>query len=121
MPLADLLEPIRLDLRIFAGDSYTRSIALQEADGSAINISGLTPRAQVRNRPGGTLLATLTAQIVGDPALGIISYSFTATQTRALAAVTSSMVWDLELDGGDTNLKTLVAGKVTVCPDTTVA
>lgn len=121
MPLSDLNEPRRLDLRIRAGDSFARALAIQEADGSATDLTGLTPRAQVRDRPGGSLLAEFVAALVGDPANGIVSYALSAAQTRSLAALEPGMVWDLELDGGDTNTTTVVAGTVTVCPDVTVA
>ncbi len=121
MPLADLKEPVRLDIKFQAGDSFARSFAVQEADGSATDLTGLTPRAQIRSRPGGPLLATLATGFVGDPALGVVSYALSTTQTRSLAASNPGMVWDLELDGGTTNTTTVVRGTVTVCPDVTVA
>jgi hypothetical protein len=115
MPLSDLTEPAKLDLVLYAGDSFARTFTLKESDGSAIDLTGLTGRAQVRDRAGGRLLAEFTVNVT--PLTGTIEVSLTATQTRALLA---GGVWDLELDGGDTNTHTIVAGKVKVHPDVTI-
>lgn len=117
MPLDDLTEPAKFDLRIVAGDSFVRTILLKEADGTAIDLTGLTGRAQVRDRPKGKLLAEFDVDIA-TPATGEVVFSLTATQTRALPG---AGVWDLELDGGDTNTHTIIAGSVCVLPDVTVA
>lgn len=114
MPLSDLTEPAKLDLMLYAGDSFARTFTLKDSNGVAIDLTGLTGRAQVRDRPGGKLLASFT--VVVTPLTGTIEVSLTATQTRAL---TNGGVWDLELDGGDTNTHTIVAGKVKICPDVT--
>lgn len=101
-----------------AGDSFTRSLILKESDGTLIDLSGLTGRAQIRVRAGSpTVLADFTVSIP-TPANGEVIFSLTTIQTRALPGCA---VWDLELDGGDTNTHTVVAGDVTVTPDVTVA
>ena len=120
MPLSALLKPVRLDLHLRAGDSYARSVQIQEPDGTPTNLAGYTPRAHVRDRPGGTLLAVLATSIVGDPANGTVSYALTATQTRSLGELEPVMVWDLELDAGDTRTTTVADGYVSVCPEVTV-
>lgn len=116
MPLQDLSEPARVDLKMVAGDSFSKEFRLREQDGTAIDLTGLTGRAQVRDRPGGELLAEFT---VGPlDATGVVTISLTTAQTRALPG---KGVWDLELDGGATNTKTIVQGDVKVIPDITVA
>lgn len=117
MPLSDLTEPARLDLRFVAGDSFSRTIALKDENGDPIDLTGLTGRAQIRNRPNGDLLADFTVSIP-TPANGEITFSLDTTQTRALPG---KGVWDLELDGGATNTHTIVSGDVKVIPDVTVA
>lgn len=117
MPLSDLTEPARLDLKLVAGDSFTRTIRLQEQGGTAIDLTGLTGRAQIRDRPKGKLLAEFTVAIP-TPANGEVVFSLDTTQTRALPG---KGVWDLELDGGATNTHTIVSGEVCVTPDVTVA
>lgn len=120
MPLSALREPIRLDLSLRSGDSYARSIQIQESDGTPTDLTGYTVRAQVRDRPGGGLLATLITAIVGDPANGTVSYALTTDQTRSLGLLEPVMVWDIELDAGDTNTTTIASGYVSVCPEVTV-
>jgi hypothetical protein len=117
VPLSDLTEPARLDLKFVAGDSFARSIQLKEADQTAIDLTGLVGRAQIRERPKGKLLADFAISIP-TPTNGEVFFSLTATQTRALPG---DGVWDLELDGGDTNTHTVVSGNVKVIPDVTTA
>jgi hypothetical protein len=117
MPLSDLTEPARLDLKLVAGDSFSRTVRLQEQNGDPIDLTGLTGRAQIRDRPKGKLLAEFTVTIP-TPTNGEITFSLDTTQTRALPG---AGVWDLELDGGTTNTHTIVSGDVKVIPDVTVA
>ena len=117
MPLSDLTEPAKLDLKFVAGDSFLRSIKLLEPDSTPVDLTGLTGRAQIRDRPNGKLLADFTVTIP-DPLAGEVFFSLDATQTRALPG---GGVWDLELDGGITNIHTIVSGTVKVIPDVTVA
>ncbi len=116
MALSDLTEPAKLDLKIVAGDSFSRSILLTDENG-AINLTGLTGRAQIRDRANGKLLGTFTV-VIAAPLTGAVVFSLTTTETRALPG---KGVWDLELDGGVTNTTTIVAGDVCVIPDVTVA
>ena len=117
MALSDLTEPARLDLKLVAGDSFRRSIVLKSSDGTPIDLTGLTARAQIRDRPAGKLLADITTT-VDAPTTGEIVLTLTTVQTRAL---NSHGVWDLELDGGVSNTHTIVGGEVRVLPDVTVA
>jgi hypothetical protein len=118
MPLSDILAPTRANLQVVAGDSYQRTVTVTESDGSAINLTGITGRAHVRARPGADLLAEFTVSIP-TPANGQVVFSLTAEQTRALPI--GALQWDLELDGGNTNTHTILAGTLTVVPDITIA
>ena len=116
MPLSDLTEPARLDLKFVSGDSFSRTILIKDENGP-IDLTGLTGRAQIRDRPNGTLLAEFTVTIP-TPLTGEVVFSLTTAQTRALPG---KGVWDLELDGGLNNTHTIVTGAVCVIPDVTVA
>ena len=119
MPLSDLSEPAKLDLVIVAGDSFTRTLVIQDSTLVPINLTGLTGRAQIRARSGSALLEAFTVTIA-SPTTGEVTFALTATQTRALSATASSAKWDLELDGGDTNTHTILTGSITITPDITV-
>lgn len=114
--LSDLAGPASYDLRIVAGDSFARTISIRDGAGAAVDLTGLTGRAQIRDRPGGTLLADVNV-VIATPATGDIAISLTTAQTRALP---TSSVWDLELDGGPSSTHTIVSGRVIVIPDVTV-
>jgi hypothetical protein len=115
MPLSDFTEPGTLNLRIVCGDSFTKTITVQESDGTAIDLTGITGRAEIRDRYGGSLLETFTV-VIATPTNGQVAFSLTATQTRTLA----DGVWDIELDGGISNRHTILQGTVSVLPDVTV-
>ena len=117
MPLDSIARPGTYDLVFVAGDSFRRELLVREQGGSPIDLTGLVARAQIRNRPNGTILATITTSIP-TPTNGIIIITMDATQTRALPG---SGKWDIELDGGITNLHTILAGGVKVIPDITQA
>lgn len=115
MPLSDLTGPARFDLQVRAGDSYQRTVRIRDSAGAAIDLTGYTGLAQIRDRAGGTLLAEITV-VIADPESGDLVISLTASQTRALPA---SAVWDLELDAGESSTHTIVYGVVVVTPDVT--
>lgn len=118
MPLSDLHTPHARDLQIVAGDSFTESISLQEADGTAIDLTGYSANAQVRQWPSGRLLASFTIAI-DDPSSGVVAYGLDATQTRALGLAASELVWDLEVVASESNHHTVIGGKVRMLPDVT--
>jgi len=115
MPLSDFTEPGTLNLRIVCGDSFTKTLTVQESDGTAINLTGITGRAELRKRFGGALIQAFTVAIP-TPTNGQVTFSLTATETRGLV----DGVWDIELDGGISNRHTILQGTVTVLPDVTV-
>lgn len=115
MPFASLTFPQAYPLTIYAGDSFTRSVLVREKVGTPIDLTGLVARAQIRDRPDGTLLATITTAIP-VPVDGVIELSMDANTVRALPGAGT---WDLELDGGVNNIHTIIVGPVKVTPDVT--
>ncbi len=117
MPLNTITHPGEYDLLIYEGDSFRLEVLVREKKGGPpVDLTGLVALSQIRNRPGGKLIVSFTTEIP-NPVDGIVVISLTADQTRVLP---SKAVWDLELDGGISNRHTILAGKVTVCPDVTL-
>jgi hypothetical protein len=110
------MAPANLPLEIRVGDTETVSVAIQNAAGAPVNISGRTYAAQIRSTTdASTPLATFTCAIVSGPA-GTLTATLSATTTAALTP--GLAVWDLEERNGST-VTTLLAGPVTIVQDVT--
>jgi len=103
----------RYDISFVAGDDYQITVKLLE-DGSAIDTSGYTFKAQVRDAfyPDGSLLADFAVSAV----TGGATLSLTDSQTRSLASY-SHLVWDVQSSSPD--VRTWLSGNVTVQPEVT--
>lgn len=103
-------------LTIYRGDTYSWRFVLWQDDAHtvAVDLTGWTARAQVRCAPGGPVMADLDVAI-----------ELPQTVTLHLDAATSAGLangrWDLQLDDGGGNVRTVLAGRVDVGPDVTVA
>ena len=85
-----------------------------------VDFTGTVPRGQIRATYGNDLLAEFTIGFIdGDPTLGKVFCTLTGTQVRALHDTGVDMVYDIEMDGGDTNRRTLIGGTFKVSRDIT--
>lgn len=85
-----------------------------------VSLSGYTARMTIKDRVGGTALATLTSG-TGEIVLDNTNKTITATISAALTAAYAwaSGVYDLELESGDGVVTTLLRGTVTVTEEVT--
>lgn len=103
-----------LDIRI--GDTETVSITMQDSGGNAINISGRTYSAQIRERASSsTPLATFTCSIV-NAATGKFQCVLSAATTAALEPANAK--WDLQ-ENYNGIITTLLAGDAVISRDVT--
>ncbi len=107
---------------ITQADSFSIIFQLVDASGDAIALTGLSGLAQVRDEPGGTLIATLTVDvdqaIAGQATTGYVTVSASGTDMdQAIEGV-----WELELNDGTPTFefrKTLLFGAFATTPQTT--
>lgn len=108
--------PANYPLTVRIGDTETVTLNLQDADGAAINITGRTYAAQIRETAdSSTVLASFTCAI-SNGAGGVMTATLPAATTAALTPGVA--VWDLQ----ETNsgvVTTLLAGPVTIVQDVT--
>lgn len=110
------MAPANLPINIRIGDTETISVAIQDAAGAPVNITGRTYAAQIRSTTDATtVLATFSCSIVSG-AGGTLTASLSASTTAALTAGLG--VWDLQETNG-TTVTTLLAGPVTIVQDVT--
>ncbi len=115
MSLADLTTPATKNLNVVRGDSFRKEIVVKES-GTPIVLTGWTPKAQIRDRPNGRLLAEFDVSS-SDLPNGQIVLALTDTQTVSLWC--SEGVWDLEIRQDASSHHTLLTGVVTFFPDVT--
>jgi len=98
------------------GATFSREITVQDS-GSAMNLTGYTPRMQMRStHDSSTIALTFTATIL-NAAQGKISLSATDTLTSAVEE--GIYVYDLEIESSGGTVTRLMEGNVTVTPEVT--
>ena len=78
----------RTNFDVVTGTSFSVSVKLQYADGAAVNPSGWTFRAQVRDQPGGQVAAEMDFRLDGE-----LTMLLTPAQTALLSE--GSLPYDL--------------------------
>ena len=101
--------------RIFAGVRNRWTISLQNNDGSAKNATGYSMYCQLRDKPGGKLLADMEMDDT-DIATGVYVMSHEAVESALLGA--RSGVYDILFreDADHTNVVRLFGGRVEIIP-----
>ena len=108
--------PANYPLTIRTGDTETVSVAMQNAAGSAINITGRTYQAQIRDIAASTaVLATFTCTVTNGTA-GTFACTLGTATTAALSPQTA--VWDCSENNSGV-VTTLLAGQVFIVQDVT--
>ena len=108
------MTPGKYALAIYRGDSYHWQFKLwaDAAKTQPVDLTGVTPKAEIRDKSGGAILGTLTC-VVTMP--NIIDASLSAVVSGTLKCG----VWDLQLTYTGGAVSTVLAGAVTVTADVT--
>ena len=110
--------PGALNIVLKQGADFSMTLAIKDAQGVAINLTGYTATAQMRrNASAVSPTASFSCTIPNGPD-GSIVVALSHTVTSAMAAPDSG-VWDLFLTAPGGNTLALVAGTVTVQPRVT--
>ena len=98
------------------GTTFNREITVQES-GSAMNLTGYTPRMQMRSTHDSSTIALTFTATVSNAAQGKIQLS--ATDSATAAVEEGIYVYDLEIESSSSGVTRLMEGKVTVTPEVT--
>jgi len=98
------------------GATFSREITVQDS-GSAMNLTGYTPRMQMRSTHDSSTIALTFTATVSNAAQGKISLSATDTLTSAIEE--GIYVYDLEIESSGGTVTRLMEGNVTVTPEVT--
>jgi len=111
--------PGTYSLALYRGDTdhwqfklWTNSQKTQPAD-----LTGCTASAEIRDAPDGTLASTLVCDITAP---NIIDVSIDAAEWTNWPPEIVNGVWDLQVTYPTGDIKTVIAGRVTVTQDVTL-
>jgi hypothetical protein len=107
------MQPATLPLELYRGDSMRLRIKLFDQLKEPIDLTGVIPKSEIRDRPAGTQITLLDCTVTLP---NIIEVFLTPTQSHQLPA---NGVWDLQLSYSSGEVKTPLAGPVKVTPDVT--
>jgi hypothetical protein len=107
------MQPAILPLDIYRGDTLRLQFKFWSQGQAPLDLTGVVAKSQIRDRPAGTtiidLICTVTLPNIVDLVL-----SATASQSLPPAGF-----WDLQLTYASGDVRTPLAGPVTVTPDIT--
>lgn len=107
------------DLNIYQGDTFRISFRILDSNNDPLDLTGQTPKSEIRDAPGGTLIESFTATLAtqsGDT-LGQVDLEMASADTTALTPGTIG-VWDLQLTNAG-EVTTYIGGSVTVQAEVT--
>lgn len=107
------MTPADYPLDLYRGDTGRWQFKLWGANGAPFVLTGVTAKSEIRDRPGGTKIVVLACTVILP---NIIDVALTAADSRTLLP---KGAWDLQLTFLSGDVKTPVAGAVTVAPDVT--
>jgi hypothetical protein len=107
------MQPATLPLDFYRGDSQRIQVKLWIATDQPYDLTGVTAKSEIRDRPAGTRITEM-ACVITLP--NIIDLFLAADDSHKLP---SKGAWDLQLTYASGDVKTPLAGPVTVTPDVT--
>lgn len=104
---------------VYMGDSWDRTFRVRNADGTYMDLSGLTPLAQIKDNTG-VLIVAFTVSVYDqtvESTKGAFMLSLTPAQTAALPVGVGG-VWDVEFANATRSyVYTPLAGTISWTPD----
>lgn len=107
------MQPASLPLDLYRGDSYALRLLFTDSNNNPIDFTGVLAKAQIRDRPAGTTIVPLTCVITLPNQIDV---TLLATDSQNLPP---AGVWDLQLTYASGDVRTPIAGPVTVTADVT--
>lgn len=108
--------PSNFDIEIYKGDYLPFIISLVQPGGAALNLTGYEAQAHIRSNYGDEFVYAFTTRI-DNPASGRVEVTLPSTVSAGIAA--GSYIWDFQLKEPSGNIRTYLAGDVTVYDEVT--
>lgn len=107
------MQPACLPLDLYRGDSTTMHLLLWDSNSNPIDLTGVIAKSQIRDRPAGTTIINLICVITLP---NIVDITLLAADAKALPP---AGVWDLQFTYPSGDVRTALAGPVSVTADVT--
>jgi hypothetical protein len=109
--------PGKYPLSLYHGDSYEWQFKLWLDEGKTqpLDLADATPKAEIRDKPGGMQIYALDCSIQPP---NIISVALSAATCTTLP-ISATMAWDLQLSYSSGAVNTILSGTVSVTEDVT--
>ena len=108
--------PGNWDIAIYRGDYRTFGVNLKDSNGNPFNLTGYTPKAQLKTGYGDREPVEFTVTVT-DAVNGKMQVFISSTVTSLL--LPGSYIWDLQVTSSLGETRTYLAGDVTVYDDVT--
>jgi hypothetical protein len=115
-------------LAVTRGDRQTFAISITDADGVAVDLTGITITFTAKRRPTDTdaqavISLSTAAGIVTDydPTLGTATITLDPEDTEDLSdhVIARSLYWDVQIDDMAGDVRTPLSGRLAISADTT--
>lgn len=109
--------PGNYDLSIYEGDTVKFTVTVKDSNNAAVNLTGYTAKAQLKTSyTDASPINFVTA--ITSPTTGVVTISLAPATTAALDP-SKSYIWDFQLTEPSGDVRTYLAGDVTVIPEVT--
>lgn len=108
------MQPSEYSLDIYQGDTGRWQFRFLDGNSQPIDLTGVTAKAQIRDRPGGKHVTNMTCTVTLP---NIIDMVLAANDSKDLKI--NKGAWDIQLTYASGDVRTPVAGAVTVTADVT--
>jgi hypothetical protein len=105
------------DITIQQGASFAKTLTLKDSNNAVINVSGDTFSGQVRKLHSSTDIEATFTFDVSNGSNGIVTWTLTAAQTRAMG--TGKFVYDVEWNKAGGDVVRLIEGVADTTPEVT--
>ena len=109
------------EITIYRGDTATITATIKDGDGDVVDLTGYTAKLTVKSSDSDTdanaVIGPITATI-SAPTTGVAVFSLSATNTAVTAG---KYAYDVQINDGTTDVKTVIKSSFTVVQDVTKA
>lgn len=109
--------PSNYDLSIYEGDALKFTVTVKDSSNVALNLTGYTAKAQLKAGYSDVAPVNFVCTIT-TPTSGVVSV-YLAPATTAALDPSKSYIWDFQLTEPGGDVRTYLAGDVTVIPEVT--
>lgn len=107
--------PSNYDLVLYRGDYFNTSVVIKDSTGAVINLTGYTAKCSIKSSFSAVSSFDATCNITAVQ--GLVEIMFPSSVTEDITA--GSYVWDFQVTNPSGNVRTYLAGDVTVYDEVT--